>query len=112
MVDTVENVEEFLPPEALDNVNLDIPNEYELEIMASNMAQYLTEHKSTMVGLRAARHNGDNERTSQLAKAEAFYRNAIAYIQYKYPDAKVVSDAIMKTQAKSMVANRAKSLEK
>lgn len=106
--EVVDNVEEVIPQEAFDSVDLTVPLEYEVEVVAANMVNYLSEYRAAIIGLRAAKQNGDHERQSALAKAEAFYRNAVAYIQYKYPDAKAISDQIMKAQAKNTATNRAK----
>lgn len=100
------DVDEHVPQEALDSVDLAADNAWIVEIMASELVGYLGEYHKTQAALRSAKQVGDHQRAEQLSRAEAFIRTNIAYLQWKYPGAKELAQAIMKAQAAAVTKNR------
>lgn len=94
--------------EALENVDLEAPQEWLTEVAAADLVAALGEYHKVLSGLRAARQVGDHLRAEQLLKSEAYLRTLVAYLQYKYPAAKAIAKQQMALQAKQLAANRDK----
>lgn len=90
----------------LEGVDLTIPEEFELEVMAGLMVDNLKEYQRAIVLERAARHNLDYKRAEELAKIAVNTRTAIALIQKKHPRAKAIADQVMKLEAQRIARAR------
>jgi len=89
-----------IPAEVLSRVDLDLmPGTYADEAMGLQMVSHLQEYRKIEALLAAAKNVGDEARTAQMARELAFQKNAVAWIQWKYPDAKAVAKRIMEAEA-------------
>lgn len=100
-------IEVIVSQEALAAVDYSLPSSYELEIMAAELVQYLTQYHSAVAGGKAARQEEDHQKAELFAKAVRFSRSAIALIQYNHPGVKARADEIMEAQAENIRARRA-----
>ena len=97
--------------QALERVDLSLPQEYELEAMANEMLSHLAAYATASAAGRAARHLGDHRRAEELGRQAAFNRAAVAVMQYRYPKAKAMADEIADLQARRARKNRQAALK-
>lgn len=98
--ETKADVEVFVPPEALEAVDLEVDGPWLDEVMGSELATFLQEYHKATTALRSARQVGDSRKIDELVRQEAYLRTNIALIQYRHPAAKEIARAIMETQAR------------
>ena len=106
-----QEVEQFVPQEALDGVDLAVPDAWLVEVMAAELTDFLREYHKVVSALRAARQVGDHQKAEQLAKNEAYFRVNIALIQHRHPEAKVIAQKIMRTMADQVSKQRDAALK-
>ena len=112
----VEQVEEILsdldldsiPIEALDNVDLSLPDEYEDEIFAAQLLNAVTNYHTTEAERKAMRHQGEHQKAETLAKQAAVYRSMAALIQHEHPNTKTLYKQI--AQQRADATNNARNL--
>lgn len=110
--DTLESLlEDSIPPDILETVDLSVPPETAEEYAAAEMTTYLQVYQNASIALKAARHQVQHDRADRLSKEMVFARMAIALIQQQYPGAKAIADDIMRMNAKNARANRARMRE-
>ena len=102
----VKDVEEFVPQAAMDAVDLAVPDAWLVEVMASELTDFLREYHKTVSALRSARQVGDHQKAEQLAKNEAYLRVNVALIQHKHPGAKAIAQKIMQATASQVAKQR------
>ena len=83
--DAVELPEIFVPPEALENVDLSLPVSFQDEIMAADVLDHISVYHKMEALRKAARHQGQHDKAEKYAAEAAFARNAAALIQHEYP---------------------------
>ena len=99
-------IEDAIPIEALEGVDLTMPEDNTVELMASEMVKHLQEYHQLTTLQRAARQAEDHQRAEQLSKAILTAKMAVAVIQHKYPKAKAIADEIMRTNAAQVARSR------
>ena len=100
-----------IPAAALENVDLGLPKEFLVEIMASKVLGDISTYHQVTVDLKAARHRGDHKAAEEFARAQAHSRNAAALIQFEYPDCVPIYKDLAKTKAMAAKAGRKAVLE-
>ena len=86
--------------------DLDVPKEFEVEIMAEQMVDHLVLYKQSKQNWRAARNLGERSRAQQLYSQMNMSQLAIAIIQNDYPKAKQFANEIMELRARRARKNR------
>ncbi len=102
---------ELLDEEGNIKVDLSLPAEFELDIMAGQLLQHLTSYKQLYHARRAARGSGDHVQAEKLGKQMQYNQLTAAVIQRAYPKAKKLADTLAIIQAKQTSANRQKQLD-
>lgn len=87
------------PVTTLENVDLNLPGDYETDIMAEELLAHLTTYHRVKAALKSARSTGDNKRAEELYKNMSFSRMAAAVIQRDCPSAKAVADEMAACRA-------------
>ena len=100
-------IEDAIPIEALEAVDLTMPDDYALDIMASEMVTHLQEYHKLVTQQRAYRQAEDHPRAEQLSKQILGHKMAVAVIQHKHPKAKAMADEMMAINAAQAGRNRA-----
>ena len=93
-------------------VDLSLPEEYELDIMAQQLLAHLTSYKQNYQAWRAARNTEDHAQAQKLFNQMRYNQLTAAIIQRSYPKAKVLTDEIALVQIKNVKANRKAQLDK
>lgn len=91
-------------------VDLSLPGDYELDVMAQQLLLHLTSYYQSREAYRAARHT-DQGRKTQIWQQMQFNQLSAALIQKAYPKAKGLADQLAKIQAKQAAATRDRLLE-
>jgi hypothetical protein len=102
--DEADKIAELIDSDGNLIVDLELPEEYQLEIMASELLNQLTLFHTFDAQWRSARGQGDSGQASKLFTQRNHHRLTAAIIQRDYPGAKALSDELAKT--KSKVAKR------
>lgn len=89
-----EDNELDISPQVLDKVDLSLPQEYLIEIVAEELVGYLTNYHQYNIGYRTARASGDHQKAEQLYKQMSHSRLAAALIQSEYKGIKELADKI------------------
>jgi len=75
-----------IPVAALENVVLELPDDYQDEIYATQLLEAITQYHTFTVQYRALRNQGDHSKADQAAKIAATCRAQAALIQYEHPN--------------------------
>ena len=109
-VPSVEKVEEIptpdILPEAIDTVDLSLPDAYEAEILAAEVLDHISNYRRLEASRRAARHQNQHDKATNFERDAAFSRNAAALIQYEHPSTKVLYKELAEARAKQLRLNR------
>lgn len=88
----------------LEEVDLTLPLEYQLEILADELVGTLGTYQRAQFGRRAARNLGDDPRATQMLKLERYSRLVAALIISEHPGVKAVADDM--AQARATISKR------
>ncbi len=94
----------------LDEVDLDLPEGFTMEIMATELLEHLAQYSKAAIALKSARNSGDHPQAEKMYKLMSYSRVSAAIIQSGYPGAKAVADDIANFRAKDVKAKRAAML--
>ena len=86
--DLEELTQEDIPVDALDNVDLSLPSEYEDEVFATQLLTAITQYHACETDRRSLRHQGEHQKAEAVGKQAAVYRSLAALIQYEHPNTK------------------------
>ena len=92
-------------------VDLDLPFEYQEEVMASQLLEQLTSYQQARQTWRAARNQSDRKRQQDAFGAMKNFQLTAALIQHDFPQAKRIADEIATFRAKSLKDAREAALE-
>jgi len=92
-------------------VDLSLPDDYELEVMAQQLLAHITSYAQNKKAYLAAKNSGDQARRTQLWQQLQYNQLTAAIIQKSYPKAKRVADELARLQARQAQQNRARQLE-
>jgi len=92
-------------------VDLSLPEEYELEIMAQTLLGHITQYAQTKQAYLAAKNSGDHQKRQQLWQQMQYNQLTAAIIQKAYPKAKALVDKLATLQARQAKSNREQQLE-
>ena len=95
-----------IPIEALDNVELDLPSEYEDEIFATSLLQAIVNYHTCETERKALRHQGEHAKAEAMGKQAAIYRSQAALIQYEHPNTKTLYKELADFRARKLKAER------
>lgn len=87
-------------------VDLSMPENFQIDIMASQMVEHLVSYEQTRQAWKSARGSGQHKRAEDLFAQMNFNQLTIAIIQAKYPKAKGLADEMMKVRAKQAELQR------
>ena len=104
-----KDLEEAVSQDALDNVDLSIPGDYQAEIMALELVVHLQNYHKAVAAAKAARQAENHQEAERLQKIVLLSKMNVALIQSKHPGAKAIADTIMRDQARQAAANRARA---
>lgn len=93
-------------------VDISLPQEYELDIMAKMLLDHLGAYHQAHQAWRAARNGQDKVRTTQLFEQWNFNQAAAAIIQHEFPKAKALADEMGGLLAKAAQASRKAQAQK
>lgn len=113
MVDETEEILQELdldsiPVEALDSVDLSLPDEYEDEIFAAQLLNAITNYHTTNTERKAMRHQGEHQKAETLAKQAAVYRSMAALIQHEHPSTRDLYKELAQQRANATREARSK----
>ena len=91
--------DEDIPPKALEAVDLSLPADYENEILAMELLAHISNYRRMELARVSARNQGLHDKAEQLAKEAAYSRTIAAFIQYKYPETKVLYKVLAQREA-------------
>ena len=77
-----EELELKVPVEAMDNVDLNLPGDYEDEVLGQHLLQVISSFHVKTAELRAYRQIGDSHGIERATKEVAAFRAQAAVIQY------------------------------
>lgn len=86
---------------------LEIPDEFTVEIMATQLIEHLSAYHQQREAWKAAKNSGDQARSKQLFDSWNFQRLAAAILQVDHPGAKEIADFLMKDRAENARKARA-----
>jgi len=81
-------------------VDLSMPEEFVLDVMAGQMVEHLVSYQQSMQAWKSARNQDNHARAKQFFEQMQFNQLTIAIIQAKYPKAKQLADELMEVRAK------------
>ena len=84
--DLTELSSDDIPVGALEQVDLDLPDDYKDEIYAQQLLESITQYHTYTVQYRALRNQGDHTKAEQASKLAATFRAQAALIQYEHPN--------------------------
>lgn len=91
-------------------VDLSMPDDYEVEVQAAQLAEHLTAYSQNRQAWRSARSSGDQGKAQQLFAASNYNQLCAAIIQSEFPAARKVAEEIMAVRAKATKEQRRKAL--
>ncbi len=94
-----EAIEALVPIEALEAVDLSLPEDYEEAIMAEELLGWITSYHKAVVAGKAARHQEQHAQAENYSKQTLLAKAAAALIQHNYPNAKRISDELARIRA-------------
>lgn len=106
MTNHVAEMDVLIPAEAMEGVDLTIPDASAVELAATQMTQYLYAYHRLSVEQTSARHNEDQKQGEDIAKQMVFCRNVVAMLQFNHPSAKAIADKIMTAEARQAQKGR------
>jgi len=95
-----------IPPEALLDVDLEMPESTKEELMAAQLVDYLRAYHSLVLQQRAARHNHQQDKAQGLERDIIFYKTAAGVIQFEYKGARAIAMEIMEATDLQTKKNR------
>jgi hypothetical protein len=108
---TEEEKDALVFAEALETVDLDLPHDYEIEILAADLLDNISAYRKSEIARRAARQQGDHPTAEKLSKQAATCRSAAALIQHEYPDTKALYKELANIRVLQFRKNRSSFLE-
>ena len=81
-----EELEPSVPTEAMDNVDMELPSDYEDELLSQHLLQIIGSFHVATAELRAFRQVGDSQGIDRTSKQVAAFRAQAALIQYEHPN--------------------------
>lgn len=111
MVNNIDSIEDLeievdVPIEAFENVDLELPNEFSVEMFANEVLENVVGYHKSETARKAASHQGNLEQAEQFSKQAQICKSAVALIQYEYPETKVIYKQLAKLRANQVKANR------
>ena len=103
----LQNEIDDVPIAALEDVDLGLPDEFLLDIMADELLSVISTYHRADSGWRSAKNIGDVPRQKNMWDLRNYAKVTAALIQHRYPDAKALSDSLALTQAKAKAKARA-----
>ena len=110
MTTKTEDQEILIPGQALEKVDLTLPERFAVEIAASQMVEHLTMYHRAARELKSARHGEDHRRADELSRTVLFCRNTIALLQYEFPSAKAIANQGMEDRVRELSRNRERNV--
>jgi len=104
--DLVELNVDDIPVNALDDVDLFLPSEYQDEVFANLLLNAITQYHSCETERRSLRHQGEHAKAEQLGKQAAVYRSQAALIQYEHPKTKELYKELAELKVMETKRNR------
>jgi len=92
-------------------VDLSIPEDFLIDIMASQMVEHIVSYEQTKQVWRSSRNQGNHAKAKQFFEQMQFNQLTIAIIQAKHPKAKKMADELMDVRAKQAQAQRKNMLQ-
>jgi hypothetical protein len=90
--------EQAINPEILRTADFSLIPEFEEEIMAVELLDYLSMRLRLLNAWRAARNSGNHQRAQELYRQMAMARLSAALIQGEHPNVKSLADDLAKTR--------------
>lgn len=87
-------------------VDLSMPDDFLLDIMASQMVEHVISYEQSKQTWRSSRNQGNHARAKQFFEQMQFNQLTIAIIQAGYPGAKKLADELMSVRAKQAQTQR------
>ena len=106
------DAKELIPQSALDAVDLSLPGEYRLEVMADELLGVLGTFHRAQAGRRAARNSENHKEAERLGEMVGRMRLIAAVITMDVPGVKAVADRMATYRAKRARAERDTALDK
>lgn len=101
---------ELLDDEGKLKVDMSLPEQYELEVIAQQLLGHLTSYTQNGKAYVAARNSGDHAKRQQIWTQMQYNQLTAAIIQRAYPKAKALADELAVLQARQAKLNRGKQL--
>jgi len=87
-------------------VDLSIPDDFMVDIMASQMVEQMVSYEQSRQVWRSSRNQGNHAKAKQLFEQMQFNQLTVAIIQAQYPTAKKLADELMSVRAKQAQSQR------
>ena len=97
-----------IDPAWLDAVDMDMPQEYLDELMASKLLQAVAGYHASETERKALRHQGEHQKAEQMAKQAATCRATAAIIQHEHPLAIPIYKEMARREARRAAEAREK----
>ena len=91
-------------------VDMAVPDEFMVDIMASQMVEHIVSYEQSRQVWRSLRNQGNNTKAAQSFEQMQFNQLTIAIIQAQHPGAKKLADEMMEVRAKQAQASRKTTL--
>tara|TARA_R110000824_G_scaffold11293_2_gene49308 strand:- start:1310 stop:1660 length:351 start_codon:yes stop_codon:yes gene_type:complete len=116
MVNSIDSIEDLeievdVPIEALEDVDLDLPDDFTDEMFAQEVLDNVVGYHRSETARKAAKHQGEDEQVEQFRKQAQICKAAAALIQYEHPNTKVIYKQIASIRATQIRANRDSLME-
>ena len=85
---------------------LELPGDYENEVMANELLSHLTSYHAAVVAARAARHAKDHAQAEKMDKVALYSQIAAGILQRKYPKSVAIYQALALARAKAAQSSR------
>lgn len=96
-----------IPIDALNGVDMELPDDYQDEIFAVHLLGVITQYHTAEAERRALRHQGEHVKAETIGKMAATYRAQAALIQYEHPATKEIYRTLAANQVKETQRVRA-----
>ena len=116
MVNNIDSLEDLeievdVPIEALEAVDLELPQEYSDEVFAQEVLDNVVGYHKSEAARKAARHQGEHDQAEQLNKQSQICKAAAALIQHEHPATKVIYKQLASIRAAQVKASRKTLME-
>ena len=103
-------LDELLDETGKVRADFSMPEEFETEVVATQMVDFLSGLRQTQNSWRAARALQDHKRRTELFNQMRFNELVVARIQREYPKAKELADEIMEYRTQEVQGRRRAAL--